>query len=101
MIQDEFTPKWEDTKLVKFDDTVIFGHGVCFDGFEYLRLETETPIGRFAIWKEMGGKNIWSAYGGDLGFISYCNFNSMEEASQWVEDVVKDNLINNIINKNN
>lgn len=80
---------WEDTTDLKFDNTIVMGHGFCFDGWESLRQETETPIGRFAIWKEMS-KNVWSAYGGKLGWLALHKFTSEEEAKNWVIKLIED-----------
>lgn len=56
---------WEDTREVRFDDTVMFGHGYDWDGWESLRDEMHTrAAGSFAIWPE-GGQ--WHAYGTDQG----------------------------------
>jgi len=50
--------------------------------------ETDSPIGRFAVWKEMGGKEVWSAYGGNLGYLAWHQFKNENEAKQWVIDCV-------------
>jgi hypothetical protein len=82
-----YTPFWEDTRDVKFDSSCHFGKGTCFDGWESLREETNSPIGRFAVWKE-SGRNVWSAYGGELGYIAWHSFKTESEAKQWVVDLV-------------
>lgn len=82
-----YTPFWEDTRTVRFDDTCAFGRGTCFDGWESLREETDSPIGRFAVWKEMG-REIWSAYGGNLDYLAWHSFKNESEAKQWVIDCV-------------
>lgn len=83
-----YTPFWEDTRDVKFDSSCHFGKGTCFEGWESLREETDSPIGRFAVWKEMGGKDVWSAYGGNLGYTAWHQFKTESEAKQWVIDLV-------------
>lgn len=73
---------WEDTRDVKFDGTVVMGKGWDYFGWESLREEAQGNDGRYAVWPE--GKK-WSAYGGSLGLMSYCLFDSEEEAKKEVE----------------
>ena len=59
---------WEDSREVRMDDTMMFGHGYDWDGWESLRWELHTRAGSFAIWPAHG---TYSAYGGNEG--SYWN----------------------------
>ena len=59
---------WEDSREVRLDDTMMFGHGYDWDGWEIFRWELHTRAGSFAIWPAHG---TYSAYGGNDG--SYWN----------------------------
>lgn len=68
---------WEDSRVVRMDDTMMFGIGYDWDGWEHRRWELHTRAGSFAIWPAHG---TYSAYGGNDG--SYWNqqFASAKEA---------------------
>lgn len=68
---------WEDTREVKLDDTMMFGHGYDWDGWDSFRWELHTQKGSFAVWPAHG---TYSAYGGlDGSYWNQC-FSSAQEA---------------------
>lgn len=78
---------WVDTRLVRFDDTIAFGHGgFDFDRWESLRLEMHTRHGSFAVWQS--DSKTWSMYGGKYGFLMLDRFSSEEEAKAEAEQIV-------------
>lgn len=56
---------WEDTREVRMDSTMLMGKGYDWEGWEHRREETDTPLGRFAVWQT--GKT-WNLYGGHDGY---------------------------------
>lgn len=62
---------WDaDSRIVQFDETMLFGHGYDFTGWDDLREEALAPDGsRYAIWPERVGGS-WSAYGGPEGLLT-------------------------------
>ncbi|KAB2725445.1 hypothetical protein [Brucella intermedia] len=78
---------WVDTRLVRFDDTIVFGRGgFDFDRWESLRWEMHTRHGSFAVWKS--NSKTWSMYGGKYGFLMLDRFSSEEEAKEEAEQIV-------------
>ncbi|GAA5540410.1 hypothetical protein [Brucella sp. NBRC 113783] len=78
---------WVDTRLVRFDDTIVFGRGgFDFDRWEGLRWEMHTRHGSFAVWKS--DSKTWSMYGGKYGFLMLDRFSSEEEAKAEAEQIV-------------
>ncbi|WP_247997029.1 hypothetical protein [Brucella tritici] len=78
---------WVDTRFVRFDDTIVFGHGgFDFDRWESLRWEMHTRHGSFAVWKS--DSKTWSMYGGKYGFLMLDRFSSEEEAKAEAEQIV-------------
>jgi hypothetical protein len=76
---------WVDTRLVSFDDTVMFGQG--YDGFDQwddFRMEMHVPgAGSYAVW---GSGKKWSFYGGPNGVMAFERFGSRAEAQREAED---------------
>lgn len=70
---------WEDTRMVRFDPTMIFGCGYDFDGWDDFREELHTKIGSFAVWKT-GVRNEYYAYGGADGIFWNDGFKSKQDA---------------------
>lgn len=82
---------WEDTRDVIFDETTLFNHGFDFDGWECLRQEAQTKKGRFAIWPDSLRKNSkWSMYGGIEGYLALSDFNSENEAKEYIQKTYQD-----------
>ncbi|OAE39683.1 hypothetical protein [Brucella intermedia] len=78
---------WVVTRLVRFDDTIVFGRGgFDFDRWESLRWEMHTRHGSFAVWKSES--KTWSMYGGKYGFLMLDRFSSEEEAKAEAEQIV-------------
>lgn len=78
---------WVDTRLVRFDDTIVFGKGgFDFDRWESLRWEMHTRHGSFAVWKS--GSKTWSMYGGKYGHLMLDRFSSEENAKAEAEQIV-------------
>jgi hypothetical protein len=77
---------WEDTRNVKMDHTMHMGHGYDWDGWDLLREEAETSIGRFAVWPAQGK---WSYYGGKLAWFG-SDFWTKEAAQNAVSNLVAD-----------
>ncbi|NKC47603.1 hypothetical protein HED54_14770 [Ochrobactrum anthropi ATCC 49188] len=78
---------WVDTRLIRFDDTIVFGRGgFDFDRWESLRWEMHTRHGSFAVWKS--DSKTWSMYGGKYGFLMLDRFSSEEEAKAEAEQIV-------------
>ena len=78
---------WVDTRLVRFDDTIVFGRGgFDFDRWESLRWEMHTRHGSFAVWKSES--KTWSMYGGKYSFLMLDRFSSEEEAKAEAEQIV-------------
>lgn len=76
---------WEDTREVRLDDTMMFGHGYDWDGWECYRWELHARQGSFAIWPAHG---TYSAYGGlDGSYWNQCFANSAEAKMAIVEYV--------------
>ena len=72
---------WEDSREVKFDDTVMFGIGYDFFGWESLRMEIHTPVGSWAVWRN---NDKFSAYGGPDGSMWFERFDTRAEAEEVV-----------------
>lgn len=80
---------WSDERTLVMDGTVLFGKGYDFFGLECLSQQTETCRGSFIVWPESRdyrGERKWSVYGGDLGWLMVGEFDTEEDAKQWVVD---------------
>ena len=78
---------WEDTREVKLDDTMMFGLGYDWDGWELYRWELHTRQGSFAIWPAHG---TYSAYGGlDGSYWNQCFANAAEAKAEIVKYVAQ------------
>lgn len=70
---------WVDTRLVRFDDTIVFGHGgFDFDRWDNMRWEMHTPEGSWAVWKS--GSRSWSMYGGPDGTLALDRYSCEQHA---------------------
>lgn len=78
---------WVDTRIVRFDDTIVFGNGgFDFDRWESLRWEMHTRHGSFAVWKS--GDKTWSMYGGKHGILALDRFSCEAHAKAEAEQIV-------------
>jgi len=78
---------WEDSREVRLDDTMMFGHGYDWDGWESFRWELHTRAGSFAIWPAHG---TYSAYGGNDGtYWNQCFANAKEAKAAVVRHVAR------------
>jgi hypothetical protein len=79
------TNKWVDTRLVRFDDTIIFGHGgFDFDAWDNQRWEMHVEgAGSYAVWpssKTGDRKRMWSMYGTPDGVLALDRYSCEEHA---------------------
>jgi len=78
---------WEDSREVRMDDTMMFGHGYDWDGWEIFRWELHTRAGSFAIWPAHG---TYSAYGGNDGtYWNQCFADAKEAKAAVVKHVAR------------
>jgi hypothetical protein len=78
--------RWVDTLLVKFDDTVQFGLGYDFEGWECLRSEMHTTHGSYAVWPDRSQpRRRWSLYATRDGLMRLDAYSSKEQAQAEAE----------------
>lgn len=73
---------WVETRDVKFDHTIMFGHGgIDFDALDCCRQEIHSRAGSFMVWpSQIGGNAKWSVYGGPHGIMWFERFTTEAEA---------------------
>ncbi|SBW12663.1 hypothetical protein KL86APRO_30154 [uncultured Alphaproteobacteria bacterium] len=78
-----FEMAWEDTREVRFDDSIVMGKGYDFFGWENLRQEIHTGHGSWAVWpnSDFRGPN-WSVYGGPDGSLWFEKFDTERAAKE-------------------
>lgn len=91
------TDAWVDTRLVKFDHTILMGHGYDWIGWEDLRQELHTAEASFAIWPEYSvfsdRRKLWSMYCNRNGFLAMglysCEKHAKDDAEQMALSMAK------------
>lgn len=76
---------WEYSDNIKFDSTVLFGNGYCFNGLENFPQSSYGEKGGYLIWPNTSNKK-YSLYRDSDGAMAFELFQSEDEAKKRAQE---------------
>ena len=85
--------EWDDDFRPRIDDTVMFGIGYDWFGFEYLSQGAKGPNGNYRIWPNPdNNKGNWSLYRTTDGALAFEAYDTQEECKAAAESWCREEL---------